>query len=598
MTFRNELGRRQFFLLSGGLATSAPHLFDRPKQKSNISTAVPQEDQMERFFLDLGHRATRSGPVASLTDGSLLWITTEPEPPYISKAMWSISRLAMRRSQDGGKSWGGSEILQQGTKDYSLLSHTLRQSSTGKIIHIFVRYSGYDYETGTPEKSLCKVYIQHSNDQGKTWSEAQALPTGERYHGDILSIEQLPGGRWVYPFCFLTNIKSQFAVSAMYSDDDGTTWSRSSSVLTTGGAGFESGASEPTVIALKDQTLWMLIRAQTGYLWESFSGDSGQTWSSAKPSSLPSSNAPATALKLRNGDIAIVWNNHVDSNYARQSLVIGLTNDGKTFKGLREIDFTDFTDDPAIPVQHVTYAYLTETEQGTIIVSYNKGNWSHHNRPMLARISPTWIGANREIVNFKNGRTGWHIINPGPNFSHAVERFVSPDEESLWLEIEQHATNKQPTGIIRSIPLLQEGTIQLTVQVMKPEAFILFGASLLSPRNPNEGSIRIRFSTEGTFIAIGKENREQNNRKATEYIFTSYQITDEIPYPYSPGAKDVLNISVAYQSIKNNVEIKINHGKPISLKTEKIFGLCYLGLLVANGGQIRMHSIEINSINK
>lgn len=592
----NSVGRRHFFRLSGGLAAGVPMLFNLKNQKFPLRIPVPQEQLMERYNLDLGHRATRSGPVASLSDGSLIWITTEPEPPYLAKAMWSISRLVMRRSLDGGQSWGSSKIIRQGTKKYSLLSHTLRQSSTGKLLHIFVRYSGYDYETGTPEKSLCQVFIQHSNDLGESWTDAQILSTGERYHGDILSMEQLVGGRWVYPFCFLTDVRSQFAVSAMYSDDDGITWDRSTSILRTGGAGFESGASEPTVVALNDGRLWMLIRAQTGFLWESFSGDSGQTWSPATPSTWPSSNAPATALKLRNNDIAIVWNNHVDSNYARQSLVIALTTDGNTIKGLREFDFTDFTDDPSIQGQHVTYAYLTETKDGVIVVSYNKGNWSHHNRPMLARISPDWIQTNRELINFQDGRTGWHVINPGPNHSHALERYVSPDEESLWLEINQDARNSAPTGIVRNIPLLNEGKIQLVVQVVKPEAYILFGASLLSPTNPDEGSVRIRFSDQGTHIATGKAVRSQNNRKSTEYIFTSYQISEEVIYPNPASPEEILNISVLYQFRKNEVTIKINDGPSINLETEKIIGLSYIGIIVDHSGQIRFKSIETTPI--
>ena len=82
-----------------------------------------------------------------------------------------------------------------------------------------------------------------------------------------------------------------------------------------GGSGFESGASEPTVVELPGGRLWMLIRAQTGFLWQSFSTDRGQTWSKAAPSSIPSSNAPATMLRLRSGKIAVA--SDVDGKIAR-----------------------------------------------------------------------------------------------------------------------------------------------------------------------------------------------------------------------------------------------------------------------------------------
>lgn len=592
MNAKNKLGRRGFLALSGGLTALAVGTieFNNPEK---AQAAVPQNAKMERFTLDLGHRASRGGPVASMKDGSLIWVTTEPEAPYLSKSMWAISRLSMRRSTDGGRSWSEPKILQQGTKDYSLLSHTVRQTASGAVLHIFVRYSGYDYETGVPEKSLCEVFIQRSNDNGKTWSEATKLVTGERYHGDILSMEQLRDGRLVYPFCFLTNVKSQFAVSAMYSDDDGKSWKRSPSVLRTGGGGFESGASEPTIIQLPDEKLWMIIRAQTGFLWESFSTDRGQTWTPAKESVLPSSNAPATALKLKNGEIAIAWNNHVESNYARQSLVIGLTRNGKTFSGLREFDFTDFTDDPAASVPHVTYCYLTETKDGNLAISYNKGNWSRHNRPTLARINKEWILAKQDTVNFEEGRTGWHTIDPGPKLAAAIERYIL-ENDKLWLEIEQHPRNKEATGIVRNIPMVIDGEINLTVQATKSEAFILFGNSLLAPRNPNEACLRVRLSDGKIYLASGKAENTQNNRRTTEYHYISHKIKDESEYSQTFVAGETLNILVKYQAATSKAQISINGGIPVELTTGKILGLTFVGLVVANGGQVRVQSIKTN----
>ena len=576
--------------ISGGLTAIAVSGLNLTNPES-VMASTPKAGKMERFTLDLGHRASRGGPVVALTDGSLLWITTEPEAPYLSKSMWQISRLVARRSNDGGRTWQNPQVLQQGTKDYSLLSHTVRQLKSGTVLHIFVRYSGYDYETGTPEKSLSEVFIQRSNDNGKTWSNAEKLPTGERYQGDILSMEQLRDGRIVYPFCFLTNVKSQFAVSAMYSDDNGKTWKRSISVLRTGGGGFESGASEPTLVELPDGKLWMLIRAQTGFLWESFSSDRGHSWAPAQPSVLPSSNAPATALKLKNGEIAVAWNPHIQANYARQSLVVGLTKDGKTFNGLREIDFTDFTDDPAASIPHVTYSYLTETKEGDLAISYNKGNWSRHNRPTFARVSKDWILAKEDVADLQNGRIGWHTIDPGNKASAAVEKYIL-ENDKLWLEIEQHPRNKETTGIVRNIPMVIDGEINATVQVTKSDSYLLIGNSLLSPRDVNEACLRVRFSNGKIYLGAGKGEDTQNNRRTTEYHYLSHKIKDEVEYPQTFKPEDGLNVSVKYQVATSKAQISINGGKSVELTTEKILGLTFVGLLVANGGQIRVQSIK------
>ena len=591
MDSENKIGRRKFLVLSGSLTAIAAVTPGFSNSSRAKAAGVPEYGELDRFTLDLGYRAPRSGPITALKNGDLLWITTDPEAPYLSKSMWSISRLAMRRSTDGGKSWSDAQILQHGTKDFSVMSFGLFCLKSGEILHVFARSSGYDYETGTPEKSLREIFFQHSTNNGKIWSVAQKMLTGERYHGDVLSLEQLRDGRIIYPFCFLTNVKSQFAVSAMYSDDDGKNWKRSPSVLRTGGGGFESGASEPTVVELPDGKLWMLIRAQTGFLWESFSTDRGQTWSSAQSSILPSSNAPATALKLKSGEIAVAWNNHIQANYARQSLVVGITNDGKTFKGLREIDFTDFTDDPNSSIPHVTYSYLTETKDGSLAISYNKGNWSRHNRPTFAKVNKEWILAKEDFADLSSGRTGWHTIDPGAKASAAVERYIL-ENDKLWLEIEQSPRNKETTGIVRNIPLVKDGVIQFTVQATKSESYILFGNSLLSPRNADEGCLRIRFGTNKIYLAVGRGNRSQNNRRTTEYRFLSHTIKDEVEYPLTFKANEILNISVRFQAGISSAEISINQAAPVKLQTDKILGLTFVGLLVANGGQIRLQSIK------
>lgn len=589
----DKLRRREFLKVSGGIAALAfggPRVFAAAAEA--IAPSASNAQMPYRCTLDLGFRAPRSGPVTTLKNGELLWVTSGPEAPYLSPSMWRISRLAMRRSTNGGNSWGEAQILQRGTDEYSVMSFGLVCLSSGDLLHIFARSAGYDYETGSPERSLRELYFQHSSDNGRTFTEAKKLETGERYQGDVLSFEQLRDGRIVYPFCFLTNVRSQFAVSACFSDDGGHTWKRSKSVLRTGGGGFESGASEPTVVELPTGKLWMLIRSQTGFLWESFSDDRGETWHLATETILPSSNAPATAMRLSSGEIAVAWNDDVHSNYARQSLVLGLTRDGKNFRGLREIDFTDFTDDPATSIPHTTYAFLTETKDGDIAVSYNKGNWSRHNKPTMAVVGKEWLMQGDATADLRDGRTGWHTIDPGPKLSAAAERYILEDGK-LWLEIEQHKRSKQTTGIVRNVPLVSDGEIRLTVKVPKGDAFLLFGNSLLSPRNADEGCLRIRFGADNNiYVAAGKPSRTQNNRRSTEYSYLSQVIGEETAYPRNFDPAEPLDVSVGYNAANRTAKISVNGDKPIELRTSEIFGLTFLGMLIANGGQIRFNSIR------
>src|SRR5690606_36540258 len=138
--------------------------------------------------------------------------------------------------------------------------------------------------------------------------------------------------------------------------------------------------------------------------------------------------------------------------------------------------------------------------------------------------SKEWLTAKDVTADLRDGRTGWHTIDPGTKLSAAGERYILEDDK-LWLETEQHKRNEQTTGIVRNVPLLSNGEIRLTVKVPKGDAYLLFGNSLLSPRNADEGCLRIRFGTDNKiYVAAGKPSRTQNNRRSTEYSYLSQVI--------------------------------------------------------------------------
>jgi hypothetical protein len=591
-----NITRRQTLAAAGALALRPPIQAAFGPAPSEVRNGEP----LFRTTLDLGHRGTRGGPLATLKDGSMLWAVTEPEAPYLAKEMWSISRVTMRRSHDGGRSWRDPAVAVRGTTEYSVLSHALRVTSSGTLLHIYVRYSGYDYASPVAlvERSLCEAFIQRSNDGGKTWREEKKLPTNERYIGDVLSMEQLRDGRLIYPFCFLTSNQAQFAVSVLYSDDDGRNWSRSSSVLEAGGSGFESGASEPTVVELADGRLWMLLRAQTGFLWQSYSTDRGQTWSKAAPSSIPSSNAPATMLRLKSGKIAVAWNNHVAGNYARQSLVLGITTDGKTFECARELDGTDFPDNDGEQPLHTTYGYLTAPDDHTITVSYNKGHWMRHNRPALALVPVSWLTAREDLVDFRDGRTGWRTVNPGSQRRAAIERYArdardSDSDTGLSLEIEQAKGVSFSSGISRNIPQVRKGEIRATITVLRPDAYLMMSDTLLVPGDVGEGCIRIRFAAGGkVYLAAGAPTEVSRDRRTTKYSYLKHAAGTEIEYPrvMPLGARTV--IATRYDAEARRAEIRIGNGPAATLETGRILGLGWLGLAVHAGGVLRILSIE------
>ena len=93
-------------------------------------------------------------------------------------------------------------------------------------------------------------------------------------------------------------------------------------------------------------------------------------------------------------------------------------------------------------------------------------------------------------------------------------------------------------------------------------------------------------------LAAVREVRSQNDRRTTQYSYLSYPVKDEIEYPQEIKTGDVLNISLRFQAPQNKAEIRINNGPAVGLQTGKILGLTFVGLMVSNGGLLRLQSIK------
>ncbi len=564
-----------------------------PLTSGMLKAGVSGEEGKHIYTLETGNRADRGAPVVTLRDGRILWFTHEPEFFTLRhrEAVFPVTRAVARESKDNGVSWGRPQLVTQGSATYGVLSHVALQLRSGDLIHIFVRYSGYD-PSGNLAKSLNLAHIHRSSDGGRTWSEPQPLPTGERYVSDVLSALQISSGRVLYPFGILTANKGQFVVSVLYSDDDARTWRRSPSILTVGGEGFESGASEPSVVELPDGRLWMVIRAQTGYLWESFSSDQGKTWEAARPSKFPSSNAPGTLLRMKSGDIVLVWNNHVEGVYARQSLVLAATRDGKRFHGFREIDHTDFARSSHAPRIHVTYPFLEETPDGALLVSYNRGSWTR-NRAVMARIEPSWWRRQPFTVDLRDGRNGWVEQIPDDNRVPGID-WLAPGGT---LEIEHSEKHPEPAcGLTHNLPLLDAGEMTVQLSVERPDACLLWHDTFLAPGETSAACLRLRVAAGGqAFAAAGSPTTRvpvESRGHRAKYQFTGYSLKGEKACG-TVRLGEMSTVRVRVEAARKTATLRVNDGPAVTLPIAEVFGFCHFGVAVENRGMLRLRRIEV-----
>ena len=203
--------------------------------------------------------------------------------------------------------WEGTSRNGENRKgEMNVMSVSLLRLRDGRIALFYLR------KNSTAD---CHPYLRTSADEGATWSTPSLCIPEEGYW--VLNndrVIELQSSRLVMPVALHTaSVEgySQRGVAMTYlSDDAGRTWRRSKTVLECPEPS-KAGFQEPGVVELKNGRLMMFIRTRLGCQYLSYSKDSGETWSPARPSDILSPQAPASVKRIpTTGDLLMVWNDH------------------------------------------------------------------------------------------------------------------------------------------------------------------------------------------------------------------------------------------------------------------------------------------------
>ena len=291
-----------------------------------------------------------TGGIVPLDDGTLLAFT----PAF-----------GVRRSTDGGKTWGKSEPLAI-TDKFNKITGSIQMRNGTIGIHT--------ESWGKP------MYFWKSADSGKTWTKRiQIGPKGAPLHGNVM-IETsdgrllvpvreghtIPGrlrqsaggtvnGEWVLTEGHGHNMEMDITF-VYYSTDGGNKWRRSSGdivIWKDDGYGGMWPVDEPNIAQLRDGRLIMLVRTTLGRLYQTFSSDGGATWDYPTETELPSSYSPCSLERIpenehtlkagRAGDLLVVWNNvsvaEIKRGFRRGRLSCAISkDDGKTWIHVKTVD--------------------------------------------------------------------------------------------------------------------------------------------------------------------------------------------------------------------------------------------------------------------
>lgn len=193
----------------------------------------------------------------------------------------------------------------------------LLKTASGALVLVYgdptTRKLSWDRTTGEPKPDQrADIWVARSTDGGQTWTDRQEISAlfheVSPYCMSLIQLTQAPDGTLVVPLQLRVGNRNRSVLTAAISRDDGKTWLPSRSILDIGGGGVHDGLLEPTLVGLRDGRVWMLMRTNRDVFYESFSNDSGLTWSKPAPTAIGASSSPGYLLRLKSGRLLLFWN--------------------------------------------------------------------------------------------------------------------------------------------------------------------------------------------------------------------------------------------------------------------------------------------------
>ena len=246
-------------------------------------------------LMSLSPLYNRYGPIIRLSNGDIFFPT------------WANTCAI---SKDDGRTW--TQYITVNTDKYTTASPVAVQTRKGTIIMGFFNgkeMSPLNWNNTThchdPNAKL-PAYVMYSKNNGQSWSEP--LKLHDEWTGMNREILETKDGHIVLSTMKMRNNPGRHCVLTYVSSDDGVTWTSSNVLDNPTSAGDHGGLMEATITQLSDDRLWMLIRTNWDYFYETFSSDNGLTWSAYQKTNIDASSSPGALRRLESGRIVLVWN--------------------------------------------------------------------------------------------------------------------------------------------------------------------------------------------------------------------------------------------------------------------------------------------------
>ncbi len=202
-------------------------------------------------------------------------------------------------------------------------------------------------------------WMKRSKDNGKTWSEREALPDG--FLGPIKNKPVLINGVLLCPS---STERNGWKAHIEFTTDFGRTWSKTEAI----NDGKTIEAIQPSILQYKDGRMQIICRSRNTTLNESWSVDGGKTWSAMMASALPNNNSGTDAVTLQDGRQLLVYNHLLpDASWVkgkgpRTPLNVAISKDGKQWLAALVLEDS--------PISQYSYPSVIQTRDGLVHIVY------------------------------------------------------------------------------------------------------------------------------------------------------------------------------------------------------------------------------------
>lgn len=299
--------------------------------------------------------------------------------PFVTTAEGGVLCIDAKnalRSADEGRTWSSTPLFAEPAKFNVSNERTLLRTREGVIISAWMNGAerkepkGWHWgEPGVDWKAfVLPTYSCRSTDDGKTWEKPVLLSTP--WCGCIHSMIQMKSGRIVLVGQEIIP-QWRHATVMWASDDLGKSWQRGDMLDYGVGTHDHAGSLEGTVIERKDGSLYLLLRTESGFLWEATSHD-GLKWTGLQTTKIASVTCCPQMARLSDGRIALLWNapprHDPKSGSSRVELSLAFSDDEAASGSKPVIVAANY-----VPGGRVSYPYLYERKPGELWITTMQG---------------------------------------------------------------------------------------------------------------------------------------------------------------------------------------------------------------------------------